>query len=162
MAAKVKGFFKGFKHMSQIFVDKEHEMEIGYPTDVKHVAHIGWDNGPGYSPSWMTEFNTSSDLSPARNYGNPGSHLALLKMISTPLATECHQPRGPQLSLRPIEDGSSQPEVPKDRKKKRKKNKASSPRSSATRSSKVSSKPRASYAKAVGDDTEAQDQRRGV
>ncbi|RRT32036.1 hypothetical protein BHE74_00052726 [Ensete ventricosum] len=53
MAAKVKGFFKGFKHMSQIFVDKEPEMEIGYPTDVKHVAHIGWDNGSGYSPSWV-------------------------------------------------------------------------------------------------------------
>ncbi|URE11922.1 P21-Rho-binding domain [Musa troglodytarum] len=154
MAAKVKGFFKGFKHMSQIFVDKEHEMEIGYPTDVKHVAHIGWDNGSGYSPSWMTEFNTSSDLSPARNYGKSREPSCS--------SQECHQPRGPQLSLRPIEDGSSQPEVPKDRKKKRKKHKASSPRSSATRSSKVSSKLRASYAKAVGDDSEAQDQRRGV
>ena len=21
-------------------------MVIGYPTDVKHVAHIGWDGGP--------------------------------------------------------------------------------------------------------------------
>ena len=25
--------------------EKEPEMQIGYPTDVKHVAHIGWD-GP--------------------------------------------------------------------------------------------------------------------
>lgn len=24
-------------------VEEEKEMEIGYPTDVKHVAHIGWD-----------------------------------------------------------------------------------------------------------------------
>lgn len=25
---------------------KEEEIEIGYPTDVKHVAHIGWDGPP--------------------------------------------------------------------------------------------------------------------
>ena len=29
-------------------------MEIGYPTDVKHVAHIGWDGGPSVNtPSWV-------------------------------------------------------------------------------------------------------------
>lgn len=30
-------------------------MEIGYPTDVKHVAHIGWDSptGSAASPSWV-------------------------------------------------------------------------------------------------------------
>ena len=33
---------------------KEHEMEIGCPTDVKHVAHIGWDSAAGgASPSWV-------------------------------------------------------------------------------------------------------------
>ncbi|THG02022.1 hypothetical protein TEA_009325 [Camellia sinensis var. sinensis] len=44
-------------------VVKEREIEIGYPTDVKHVAHIGWD-GPssGSAPSWMNEFKTSSDF----------------------------------------------------------------------------------------------------
>ncbi|XP_041016498.1 CRIB domain-containing protein RIC4 [Juglans microcarpa x Juglans regia] len=41
--------FKGFKNISQLFVYKEDleelemEMEIGCPTDVKHVTHIGWD-----------------------------------------------------------------------------------------------------------------------
>ncbi|KAG6647453.1 CRIB domain-containing protein RIC4 [Carya illinoinensis] len=41
--------FKGFKNFSQLFVYKEDleelemEMEIGCPTDVKHVTHIGWD-----------------------------------------------------------------------------------------------------------------------
>ncbi|XP_043705544.1 CRIB domain-containing protein RIC7-like [Telopea speciosissima] len=36
---------------------KEQEMQIGYPTDVKHVAHIGWE-GPSvvHSPTWMDEF----------------------------------------------------------------------------------------------------------
>jgi len=33
---------------------KEHEMEIGYQTDVKHVAHIGWDNASVTAPSWVT------------------------------------------------------------------------------------------------------------
>ncbi|KAL2330184.1 hypothetical protein Fmac_017765 [Flemingia macrophylla] len=42
--------FKGFKNFSQLFVEKEDEfeeveidMEIGCPTDVQHVTHIGWD-----------------------------------------------------------------------------------------------------------------------
>ncbi|KAK7340360.1 hypothetical protein VNO77_21062 [Canavalia gladiata] len=41
---------KGFKNISQLFGEKEDEfeeveidMEIGCPTDVQHVTHIGWD-----------------------------------------------------------------------------------------------------------------------
>lgn len=33
---------------------KEPEMQIGKPTDVKHVAHIGWDNASVTAPSWVT------------------------------------------------------------------------------------------------------------
>lgn len=29
------------------------ELEIGLPTDVKHVAHIGWDGTAGAAPSWV-------------------------------------------------------------------------------------------------------------
>ena len=36
-----------------VVVAKEREMEIGYPTDVKHVAHIGWDGPSGTAPSWV-------------------------------------------------------------------------------------------------------------
>jgi hypothetical protein len=32
---------------------KEPEMQIGKPTDVKHVAHIGWDNASVTAPSWV-------------------------------------------------------------------------------------------------------------
>ncbi|XP_030503785.2 CRIB domain-containing protein RIC4 [Cannabis sativa] len=45
----INRLFKGFKNISQIFVYKEEmeelemDMEIGGPTDVKHVTHIGWD-----------------------------------------------------------------------------------------------------------------------
>ncbi|XP_027775281.1 CRIB domain-containing protein RIC8-like isoform X2 [Solanum pennellii] len=55
MAAKVKGFLKALG-ISQMFEEKEAEMQIGLPTDVKHVAHIGWDGPSIESPSWMKEF----------------------------------------------------------------------------------------------------------
>ncbi|XP_052489423.1 CRIB domain-containing protein RIC7 [Gossypium raimondii] len=67
----MKGLLKGFRYITQLFEngvnfnfaesDKEPEMQIGMPTDVKHVAHIGWD-GPSAvnsTPSWvMNEFKT--------------------------------------------------------------------------------------------------------
>ncbi|XP_042396881.1 CRIB domain-containing protein RIC10-like [Zingiber officinale] len=70
----MKGIFKGMRYISQIFVvqQKEHEMEIGYPTDVKHVAHIGSD-----SPFWMEEFKSASDFSGSlSNYGSVGDSWA--------------------------------------------------------------------------------------
>ncbi|KAL8513799.1 hypothetical protein ACS0TY_013057 [Phlomoides rotata] len=62
MSNKMKGLLKGLRYISQIFdEEKEQEMQIGLPTDVKHVAHIGFD-GPAVqeSPSWMKEFNSTS------------------------------------------------------------------------------------------------------
>ncbi|KAL5561942.1 hypothetical protein UlMin_031689 [Ulmus minor] len=54
---KMKGLLKGLRYISQIFDnEKEPEMQIGFPTDVKHVAHIGWDGPSVNSPSWMNEF----------------------------------------------------------------------------------------------------------
>ncbi|KAF3332950.1 CRIB domain-containing protein RIC10-like isoform X2 [Carex littledalei] len=58
----MKGFFKGFKNM---FAAKEHEMEIGLPTDVKHVSHIGWDRSSDHAPSWMKEFQTAAGYTSA-------------------------------------------------------------------------------------------------
>ncbi|PHT46556.1 CRIB domain-containing protein RIC6 [Capsicum baccatum] len=58
MATKVKGLLKGLRYISQIFdEEKEKEIKIGFPTDVKHVAHIGWDGPSTDNPSWMKEFN---------------------------------------------------------------------------------------------------------
>uniref|UniRef100_A0A0D9W9V5 CRIB domain-containing protein n=1 Tax=Leersia perrieri TaxID=77586 RepID=A0A0D9W9V5_9ORYZ len=60
MAYKMKGIFKGIK---------EHVMQIGSPTDVKHVAHIGWDGMTGNaSPSWMNDIRTSSELLSLGNF----------------------------------------------------------------------------------------------
>ncbi|XP_010492558.1 PREDICTED: CRIB domain-containing protein RIC4-like isoform X2 [Camelina sativa] len=51
----INRLFKSFKTISQLFADKEEEeekeemetsgMEIGVPTNVKHVSHIGWESG---------------------------------------------------------------------------------------------------------------------
>ncbi|XP_022146855.1 CRIB domain-containing protein RIC7-like [Momordica charantia] len=63
MGTSVKGLLKGLRYISQIFDEKEPEMQIGLPTDVKHVAHIGWDGpsagGNQNTPSWMNEFKSS-------------------------------------------------------------------------------------------------------
>ncbi|WZY74985.1 CRIB domain-containing protein RIC4-like [Brassica napus] len=48
----INRLFKSFKTISQHFAYKEEEeesedggMEIGVPTNVKHVSHIGWESG---------------------------------------------------------------------------------------------------------------------
>ncbi|WJX84388.1 hypothetical protein P8452_66969 [Trifolium repens] len=60
---KMKGLLKGLRIISQIFEEKEQEIEIGNPTDVKHVAHIGWDGPTENNPSWMNEFKSTPGLS---------------------------------------------------------------------------------------------------
>ncbi|CAL1383308.1 unnamed protein product [Linum trigynum] len=60
----MKGLLKGLRYISQIFdEEKEAEMQIGNPTDVKHVAHIGWDGNNDSPPTWMTEFKGQSGSS---------------------------------------------------------------------------------------------------
>lgn len=49
--------------MGIVPVVKEREMEIGYPTDVKHVAHVGWDGPLGTGPSWVMKFMIQKSLS---------------------------------------------------------------------------------------------------
>ncbi|KAK9997073.1 hypothetical protein SO802_021759 [Lithocarpus litseifolius] len=52
----IQRVIRGIKSFSQIFVYKEEieemekEMEIGYPTDVKHVTHIGLDGSTTTNP----------------------------------------------------------------------------------------------------------------
>ncbi|KAJ9169276.1 hypothetical protein P3X46_017484 [Hevea brasiliensis] len=54
---------KGFKTFSQLFVDEEElEMEIGVPTDVKHVTHIGWDGSENNNPLQGWDNLISSEL----------------------------------------------------------------------------------------------------
>ncbi|KAG2656182.1 CRIB domain-containing protein RIC10-like isoform X2 [Panicum virgatum] len=154
MAIKMKGIFKGLKIISQMFVHKEHEMEIGYPTDVKHVAHIGLGTSDT-SPSWMAEFKGTEDLS-----AGPLSTAAQSRQTSWASA-DFEQPRSMmpieifQDNSKPGQEGPSCHDAPRGgpRKPKRKKNRASSPTSSARSSS---SRSRASFATAYDAFSESQ------
>ncbi|XP_057960260.1 CRIB domain-containing protein RIC4-like isoform X1 [Malania oleifera] len=52
----IQKLIRGFKTLSQLVANykeeavEEMEMEIGYPTDVKHVTHIGWDGTTTTNP----------------------------------------------------------------------------------------------------------------
>ncbi|GKF41587.1 CRIB domain-containing protein RIC6-like protein, partial [Tanacetum coccineum] len=48
---------KGIKVFVGADDEKEQEIVIGQPTDVKHVSHIGYDGPAIESPSWMKGFD---------------------------------------------------------------------------------------------------------
>ncbi|KAJ9169641.1 hypothetical protein P3X46_017807 [Hevea brasiliensis] len=130
---KMKGLLKGLRYISQIFGmtliltgsikdvffqitcsysysleynadnEKEPEMQIGYPTDVKHVAHIGWDGPSVNSPSWMNEFKAAPGLSSASN----GDANDEIKWVSEDAASRRVSRRASDSSARDL------PELPK-------------------------------------------------
>lgn len=155
MAIKMKGIFKGLKIISQLFaLHKEHEMEIGYPTDVRHVSHIGLGT-TDTCPSWMSEFRELEELS-------AGSMSSVAQSRQTSWASlDFEQPPRATLPIEFYPDSSGQeatsfPDIPrargpkaKDARRKKKPRASSSPSSSARSSS---SRSRASsFATACGD-----------
>lgn len=140
MSAKMKGIYKSFKFISQIFVVKEQrEMEIGYPTDVKHVAHIGLDGPSGSAPSWMNEYKAVCDFS-TQSLGSLSDY-----RDSTSLAISARSSQDFDHSLRHHQacdmfkdvPATEVPDVPK--KPKRKKSRStSSPKTSSSRSGRAS------------------------
>ncbi|KAG4983697.1 hypothetical protein AAZX31_10G172300 [Glycine max] len=59
---QMKGLLKGLRYISQIFDEEdEKEIQIGFPTDVKHLAHIGAENAKASQPSWLSEFKELSE-----------------------------------------------------------------------------------------------------
>ncbi|XP_076884130.1 CRIB domain-containing protein RIC10-like [Bidens hawaiensis] len=138
MGTKIKGVIKGFKFISHIFVIKEREMEIGYPTDVKHVAHIGWDGSSGNAPSWMTEFKTTPDFA-ATSIGNSGSALS----------TWSSQDFGEAMGRRPTGDTLNDlppvdlPSIPKKQRRRKSKSTCSPKSTSSSKSSSRATKVKA-------------------
>ncbi|TKV90198.1 hypothetical protein SEVIR_9G012800v4 [Setaria viridis] len=74
VAAGVSRLMKGIKSLSLMFAgdgddgeeeDEEREMVIGYPTDVQHVGHIGWDghNKVSGAMGMVNAFSLPSSLS---------------------------------------------------------------------------------------------------
>ncbi|KAM7263843.1 hypothetical protein ACFE04_001526 [Oxalis oulophora] len=131
---KIKGIYKSLKSFSQIFVVKEsqREMEIGYPTDVKHLSHIGSDASSGNAPSWMTEFKTSSDFSTTSLGNSRGSNSVWSSQDFE--QSMGHQPE--HNMFKDIPSTNSHRNVPKSHKRKKSKS-TSSPRNllSSSRSS---------------------------
>lgn len=129
---RMKGIYKGFKYtLSQIFVVKEREMEIGYPTDVKHLAHIGWDGSSGNAPTWMNEFKTGPDFA-TTSVGHSGSAISLWS--SQDFSESTRQTSESDMS----KDVISSSELSSSVKKKQRRNKsksASSPNSNPSSSS---------------------------
>nr|GEV79099.1 hypothetical protein [Tanacetum cinerariifolium] len=57
----MKGLFRGLRCIFDTDNEKEPEIQIGAPTDVKHVAHIGCDGPSTPAPSWMNEYQGGSE-----------------------------------------------------------------------------------------------------
>ncbi|XP_031129409.1 CRIB domain-containing protein RIC10-like isoform X2 [Ipomoea triloba] len=126
----MKGSFKaGFKYISNIFVkerDIEIEIEIGDPTDVKHVAHIGWDGQTGSAPTWMNGFKSGPDSTVPSITSSGAEHSPWSSQESVQSGPEpecCNE--GPQ----PTTEAPS--EVPKKPKRKKLKSSASTASRSA-------------------------------
>ncbi|XP_058211349.1 CRIB domain-containing protein RIC5 isoform X1 [Rhododendron vialii] len=85
----MKGILKGLRYISQIFDnEKEEEMQIGHPTDVKHVAHIGMDGPSANTPSWMNEYKPNSEGSSVPSNSEPKGKPATKKSSQGQLAMD--------------------------------------------------------------------------
>ncbi|KAL0889994.1 hypothetical protein Bca101_013977 [Brassica carinata] len=69
-------------------------MEIGYPTEVKHVAHVGWEGSSGSAPAWMSEFKAAVEpLSPRASSFSHATHSnSFLALSSTDFDQSSSQP----------------------------------------------------------------------
>lgn len=138
MATKIKGFYKSLKYITQIFVVKDPEIEIGYPTDVKHVAHIGWDGPSGSGPSWMNEFKTAPDFSTSIGSLNERRDLNSMSATTSWSTKDFEEPTGSQITANNYQ-GIPSGGVAKKPKRKRMKS-TSSPKSSSRQSRAAKSK----------------------
>ncbi|KAL3726947.1 hypothetical protein ACJRO7_031795 [Eucalyptus globulus] len=63
MPMKVKGLLKGLRYILHIVnKKKEQELQIGFPMDVKHIAHIGWEGPSANALSWLSKFDSTPQL----------------------------------------------------------------------------------------------------
>ncbi|KAH7432401.1 hypothetical protein KP509_07G020900 [Ceratopteris richardii] len=66
-------YLRNWSTFADYFGEQEQEMEIGYPTDVKHVAHIGWDGPSVCGQNWVDNLEPSPDFAtgPLKEFGQP-------------------------------------------------------------------------------------------
>ncbi|KAL1221763.1 CRIB domain-containing protein RIC10 [Cardamine amara subsp. amara] len=151
MAMKMKGIYKGFKCISQIFaVEKEREeIEIGFPTDVKHVAHIGWEGSSGSAPGWMSEFKVGAEVLSPRpsSFSNARPSTSFFTSSSSDFDQGSSQ-RTISDTLRDIHP-ITPTNLPKNNKKRSSRRKKSSSSSSSPKSSRSSVLSKSSYKSTV-------------
>ncbi|CAO2181934.1 unnamed protein product [Urochloa humidicola] len=93
----VARLLRGFKNLSQIFAvydeeeeeEEEREMVIGLPTDVKHVAHIGWDGSTSTTTS-LRSWNRAAPPPP------PASSSSASASAAAPPSQPQHQQQPPE------------------------------------------------------------------
>ncbi|RCV28754.1 hypothetical protein SETIT_5G428200v2 [Setaria italica] len=93
----VARLLRGFKNLSQIFAvydeddeEEEREMVIGLPTDVKHVAHIGWDGSTSTTTSLRSWNRAAPPPPPASSSSSSAS--ASTSAAAAPATQHQHQP----------------------------------------------------------------------
>ncbi|CAN8257531.1 unnamed protein product [Cochlearia groenlandica] len=137
---KMKSLLKGLRYISQVFESaKEEEIEIGNPTDVKHVAHIGWDgpsSNPNTAPTWMNEFSSDTSAATESEQGATGEDDSSIICMSECGGRSRDLPKLPKSTRKSAsEKGSPTKERSSDKTKRRssKKGTASSSSSSSRR-----------------------------
>uniref|UniRef100_A0A0E0JST7 CRIB domain-containing protein n=1 Tax=Oryza punctata TaxID=4537 RepID=A0A0E0JST7_ORYPU len=106
----VARLLRGFKNLSQIFAvyeddddeeeEEEREMVIGLPTDVKHVAHIGWDGSTNTTTSLRSWNRATPPSSSASASASTSTSTAL---PAPPAPQQQQQPPLPAFSMRQFE-----------------------------------------------------------
>ena len=66
ISEKLQKLVKGFKSLPQVFHREVEvmEIEIGSPTDVQHVGHVGWDGSNNTSVSTMKTWDRAPEFMP--------------------------------------------------------------------------------------------------
>ncbi|PIA29827.1 hypothetical protein AQUCO_05800120v1, partial [Aquilegia coerulea] len=88
ISSGIQKLVKGFKSFSQLFDEVENmdmDMEIGFPTDVKHVTHIGWDGSTTTNPLMGWDELKAPELLSLPTYSFKQFELAMASQADSPV-----------------------------------------------------------------------------
>jgi hypothetical protein len=106
----VARLLRGFKNLSQIFAvydeddeeEEEREMVIGLPTDVKHVAHIGWDGSTSTTTSLRSWNRAPPPPQPASSSSSASASTSAVAAPATQHTQHQHHPPAPEQYPLPV------------------------------------------------------------
>ncbi|KAJ4805841.1 ROP-interactive CRIB motif-containing protein 5 [Rhynchospora pubera] len=94
-----KNILRPIQFISKIFDAKEEEeLQIGLPTDVKHLAHIGFHGPETTGPSWMDQYHSAPLEMQGSEHTDAGANQWASQEINfeideSPLDTPSHSPK---------------------------------------------------------------------